>query len=606
MDALTVVGIVIVVIVVVVVLIGLAMGLGRRGHGGTSGSGGQPQPKPDPKPAPAPDPPAPDPPAPGTTFDYVIIGSGPAGAEAARLLTESGEHTVLLLEAGEDHDSNPAIADSAQALNTQSNDFYRFFWQQAIQNNTTLTPGEDQYTGGYLFGGSSSINGEQWVVPSDAIKRKWHERAGGDADWSPEAVNRVVKKIIHATGTDAYYADTHGPLAVTAAPTSPADVSQPNADFVQAVVNSGLAGVTPNYNAPETPIGAFEQWQLTQHPSPPYSRASSSTDMLTPDVRARKNLTILARAYATFAHFTSKRADGVNYTLAGVGQYAQARLGVLCALGQRSPLFLQLSGVGDAKELAPLLSAAGRGVIADLPAVGKHLQNDGAVFAVVQTPDYPVSAEPTAIYDGGAFLPDPNHHHHHHHHHHHDGDGHHHDRDRPRFTEVLNLYGPPGTLNIAPIMLDVESEGHAKITSADPFIPVAATTRALENPNDRRRWRDVFTKQIVPIVHEMHKINRAYKLLAPTKEQLADPDELDAYVAANYNHSHHWVGTCRMGTDPKTSVVDASLKVHGLEGLYVIDASAVPVKPDGNTQSCAYIFGHIGAKKLLREHCKCT
>lgn len=124
-------------------------------------------------------------------YDYIVVGAGPGGCTATNLLS-AGTGTVLLLEAGEDHDNNVDISDSSYANYVYGEHFTEFFWQAAQQFNP-ITSGDPQYTSGRLMGGGSSINGEQFVRPSTELLDQVQAAAGGDPDWSSRAILQTLK-----------------------------------------------------------------------------------------------------------------------------------------------------------------------------------------------------------------------------------------------------------------------------------------------------------------------------------------------------------------------------------------------------------------------------
>lgn len=124
-------------------------------------------------------------------YDYIVVGAGPGGCAATNLLS-AGTASVLLLEAGEDHDNNIDISDSSYANSVYAEHFTEFFWQAAQQFNP-ITSGDPQYTSGRLMGGGSSINGEQFVRPTSELLDELQAAAGGDSDWSARAIYQTLK-----------------------------------------------------------------------------------------------------------------------------------------------------------------------------------------------------------------------------------------------------------------------------------------------------------------------------------------------------------------------------------------------------------------------------
>ncbi len=373
--------------------------------------------------------------------------------------------------------------------------------------------------------------------------------------------------------------------------------------FVNAIIQAyPNITIVEDYNDPLTPLSAFYQWQLTQNPDG--SRASSSTAMLSEEVRQRKNLVIKTRATAMYIKFKKNVAQGVYYTHAGIGTSAYARKEVIIAAGHRSSLLLENSGVGDTAIIEPLLERVGFEMVADVPGVGKHLGNDGVLFLTMARPNDTVSlGTPDDLYAGGAFLPYPNAT----------------TRDStPQITErfsqfigVANLYTSkenPQTFSIGAILLNTTSRGYAHIQSADPLYAPLVTAETLNDKMDRANWWYLLRYQIKPVIDILIK-DHGWSMISPPYSYFNDTTpntnmaNLFDFLFDNYVPAHHWHGTCKMGTDPSTgAVVDSAGRVYGVKKLRVADASIYPLKPDGNTGVYAYIAGAVIANKILSEH----
>ncbi|GAB5036497.1 glucose-methanol-choline oxidoreductase [Nannochloropsis oceanica] len=455
----------------------------------------------------------------------------------------------------------------------------------------------EQYMGGRLMGGSSSINGQQYVWPTKQLLESIQAEVGGDEDWSPENVYALLRELENYEGSSPQARGTEGPLNVKQAPAN-ATASKAGNDFVASIINATGVSLLDDYNDPETPIGAFLQWQLTQNPDG--SRASSSTSMLNAETRARKNLVIKTRATAMYVKFKKNVAQGIYYTHAGIGQTAYARKEVIIAAGHRSSLLLENSGVGDARVIEPLLHRVGFEMVADVPGVGAYLGNDGVLMLKLNRSDSTEhrDATPNDLYSGGAFLPWPN-----------ATTANHFPQTTQRFSQLLGtdqLGGEEGLdfFHIGVILLNTSSNGFAHIQSADPLYAPLVTARTFNDKMDRANWWYLLRFQVKPIIDQM--MERGYTLISPEYSIFTDPTKnvnmknLFEYLFQNYIPAHHWFGTCKMGTDPKQgAVTDSGGRVYGVKRLRVADASIFPIKLDGNTGVPAYIAGGVIAKKIL-------
>jgi len=441
--------------------------------------------------------------------------------------------------------------------------------------------GMEQYMGGRLMGGSSSINGEQYVWPTRQLLESIQREVGGDIDWSPDRVFALLRELENYDGSSPQPRGTKGPLNVKQAPAI-ATASKAGNDFVASIIEATNVTLLDDYNDPETPIGAFRQWQLTQNPDG--SRASSSTSMLNAEAKARTNLVIKTRATAMYIKFKKNVAQGIYYTHAGIGQTAYARKEVIIAAGHRSSLLLENSGVGDSRVIMPLLERVGFEMVADVPGVGAYLGNDGVLLLTMNRSDSVDHKNATLndLYSGGAFLPWPN-----------ATTANHFPQTTQRFSQLLGtdqLGGKDGLdlFHIGVILLNTSSNGYAHIQSADPLYAPLVTARTFNDKMDRGNWWYLLRFQLKPIIDKM--MEKGYTMISPPYSYFTDNTRnenmknLFEFLFQNYIPAHHWFGTCKMGTDPKKgAVTDSGGRVYGVKRLRVADASIFPIKLDGNT-----------------------
>lgn len=519
-----------------------------------------------------------------STYDYIVVGTGPAGAVIAKTLTDDMRTSVLVLESGGNHDKDKPIKDSSFALELEESFFPNYFWQGEGIPQEELDERAFEWTTGRLSGGGSSINGEQYVRPTSAVLRKW-ERLLGPL-WSPDKAIRRFKALENYNGetTNINAHGYRGRINIRQAPETPTPMAH---KLTTAIERATGYPTILDYNDPNTPMGPFTRWQLYQQPDG--DRESSSTaflsrDIMTPTGRGVNNrkLTVKFRATVLRILFSGKRAIGVEYLKDGKCCYAYSRKKVIISAGINSPQLLMLSGIGSAK----MLKKAGIPVIFDNPNVGQRLKNHTLNFAVFATnsQDRPLPPlDPNALYTGGAFLPDPS------------GI----DPDE-RAVQLVGI-GSEEELTIAILYLRPKSNGTIRIQSKDPLNIVLADEGFLSNPDDMEAVKRIYRTYIRDIALELEQIDSSYQLLSPTFDMIDDDDRLEEFIKENFDHNHHQQGFLRMAPLSEGGVVNRKGKVHGVQDLIVADASLVPYTVDGNTSSAAYLIGYTIANQLSKR-----
>jgi choline dehydrogenase len=341
-------------------------------------------------------------------FDYIVVGTGPAGAVIAKTLTDDKKTSVLVLEAGENNDKDKPIRDSRFAPELEEKFFPEYFWQGEGVPQSGVDEKTFEWTTGRLSGGGSSINGEQYVRPTPAVLKEW-ERLLGEM-WSPEQAIKSFKQL------ENFHGKTHSPqihgfsgrLNIRQTPKNPPNITK---KLVSAMEQATGFKKILDYNDPRTPLGPFNRWQLFQKPNG--QRESSSTsflssDIMTPDgigVNGRK-LRVLYKSTALRIIFKERKAVGIEFLKEGEKFQAFARKEVIISAGINSAQLLMLSGIGDSNDL----SEVGIPVVFDNPNVGKYLTNhtlNTATFSVNQSDLPELQNDPFSLYNGGAFLPNP-------------------------------------------------------------------------------------------------------------------------------------------------------------------------------------------------------
>lgn len=532
----------------------------------------------------------------GPSFDYIVSGAGSAGCVLAARLSENGRYRVLLLEAGPT-DRNPWIHIPAGFTATYADK--RVNWCFDSEPVEALNGRRLYQPRGKVLGGSSSINGTVYIRGSAADYDDWRQRGCEGWDW--DSVLPFFKKAEdQQRGADARHG-TGGPLRVSDIPT---EWPLPDA-FVKAAGQAGIPA-NPDFNGEQQEGAGFYQFTATGH-----RRWSTARGYLRP-ARGRANLTVETDAHATRVLFEGNRAVGIEYAQGSVRRTARAsREVVVCGGAFGSPQLLQLSGVGPAS----LLREHGIAVVKDLAGVGANLHDHFNTYLAYRC-SQPVTFNDLALslprrlaagarylltrsgpltssgVWAGAFV-----------------------RTDPRFERPdlqINFLGwgsaertvngvvphPFSAFSVSPVHLRPEGRGTVRIRSSDPFAPPAISYEFLVTEYDRQA-----------ILYGMRLCRRIahQPALAPFMVEEVQPgpavqsdaelmDDVRARAIANY----HPVGTCRMGQQVD-AVVDHRLRVHGMAGLRVADASVMPQIVGGNTNAPTIMIGEKCAAMMVED-----
>src|SRR5215469_1567249 len=534
-------------------------------------------------------------------YDYIIVGAGTAGCVLANRLTANGRHRVLLIEAGRS-DRSPWIRIPIGYGRTFADPRYNWMYEAlpdpALDNRRAFWPR------GKVLGGSGSINALVYVRGQPGDFDDWH--AAGNPGWSWSEVLPYFRRFEdHAFGASEYHG-AGGPICVSDVSASVHPLCQ---NFIQACSSVGVA-YTRDFNGPQSEGAGL--WQVTVKDG---RRVTSATAYLRPAL-ARPNLTLLLRAQATRVVFAGPRASGVEYLKDGVRQVARSRREVLLAAGAvNSPQLLELSGVGDAE----LLRSFDIPVVANLPTVGRGLQDHLAVSYLYRSrvrtlndqlaPWYGkvraalryalTRSGPLAmsVNQAGAFL-----------------------RSRPHLERPnLHIYFNPASystttagprrklLNPDPypgFLMSFNtcrptSRGSVHIRSADPLMAPVISPNSLSTPGD---IEDVFdgARILRRIAGAAPLANVIESEREPGKEVQSDSAVL-ADFRARAGSVFHASCTCAMGPDTRNAVVDARLRVHGVAGLRIADASVFPNVTSGNTNTPTLMVAEKGADLILED-----
>ena len=529
-------------------------------------------------------------------YDYIIVGAGSAGCVLANRLSADQRTTVLLLEAGPP-DTYPWIHVPIGYAKTMFN--ARFNWCFYTEPDPGMNGRKIYWPRGKTLGGSSSINGLIYVRGQRDDYDRWAE--AGNVGWSYAEVLPYFKHLEHAPGGDPAYHGRDGPLWC-----SPIRRRHELIDAV--IAGAGEVGIARNddFN------GATQEGAGYYHLSTRRGwRCSTAAAYLRP-VRRRKNLRVQTGAQVTRIGFDGRRADGISYRHRGVSYHAKARREILlCAGALQSPQLLQLSGVGP----AALLEKHRIPVVHELAGVGENLQdhlqarviyqcskpittNDdlasfwrtiGMGIDYVFTRDGPMAV---GINQGGIFaraLPDAT-------------------TPDVQFhiaTLSSDMAGSPthtfSGFTMSVCQLRPQSRGWVRIRSADPLAAPAMQPNYLSTADDRANL--IAGIRLARRIAESRALRPYVKAEYRPGPAAQSDDELLEFARNTGGTIFHPSGTCKMGNaalDPQ-AVVDHELRVHGLDGLRVVDCSIMPTLTSGNTNVPVIMIAEKAADLILRE-----
>jgi len=528
-------------------------------------------------------------------YDYVIVGGGSAGSALANRLSADPKNSVLVLEAGRpDYWFDVFIHMPAALMFPIGSKFYD--WMYSSQPEPYMNGRRVSHGRGKILGGSSSINGMIFQRGNPLDYERWAADPGMES-WSYAHCLPYFKKMescLAAEPTDRFRGKS-GPLHLERG-----KVRNPLfGAFFEAVQQAGHALTTDVNGVKQEGFAAFDRNVKRGR------RYSAARAYLHP-VKRRKNLTIQCRALVTKVVTEGKRATGVEFSLPfGRTKSVAAREVILCGGAFNSPQLLQVSGIGNEQHLR----SVGITPVHHLPGVGENLQDHLEVY-VQHACKQPVSLNPLMKFWKRPFIglawlfrkgPGASNHF--------EAGGFIRSNDTVKYPNLMFHFLPiavryDGTapagghgyqVHIGPMYSN--SRGSLKVTSGDVRDKPAFTFNYLSTPEDRQEWVEAIASAR-KILNQPAFAEFSSGEISPGPDVATDEQVLE-WVRKDGETAYHPSCTCRMGVDEMSVVDPTSMRVRGMEGLRVVDASVMPYVTNGNIYAPVMMLAEKAADLIL-------
>ena len=529
-----------------------------------------------------------------TEYDYIIVGGGSAGSALANRLSADPHNKVLVLEAGRPDFKWDVFIHMPAALSFPIGN-KRYDWMYESEPEPFMNNRRIYHARGKVLGGSSSINGMIWQRGNPLDYERWSHDAGM-ANWDYAHCLPYFKRMENclADPKNPFRGDS-GPLQLERGPIK----SPLFGAFFSATEQAGYPRTDDVNGYKQEGFAAFDR-------NVRRGRRLSAARAYVHPVKHRPNLSIKTRAMVSKVIFEGKQATGVEVVIKGKKQVVNSREVILCGGAINTPQILQLSGIGNANELQRL----GITVVNDLPGVGSNLQDHLEVYVQYSCKE-PVSMQPMLIFWRRPFIgaswlffrkgPGATNHF--------EAGGFARSNEEVEYPNLMFHFLPlairyDGTapsgghgyqVHVGPMYSD--ARGTIKIKSTDPLVKPELRFNYLSTDQDRREWIEaVHVARNILTQEAMSPFNGGET--SPGASVSTDEEILD-WVRRDGETALHPSCTAKMGTDAMSVVDPETMKVHGVEGLRVVDASVFPYVTNGNIYAPVMMVAEKAADLIL-------